>query len=120
MFDEALEGLRMKTGQIAYPDDQVISSRILTIRGVQVILDRDIAALYGVETKVLNQAVKRNAERFPADFMFQLDKEDCIRSQIVTLNGKRGEHLKYMPYAFTFEAESCLRPARDVVRWLCD
>jgi len=71
------------------------------VRGVQVMLDRDIAELYGVETKVLNQAVKRNAERFPADFMFQLDKEDCLRSQIVTLNGKRGEHLKYMPYAFT-------------------
>jgi len=82
-------------------DDSFIASRIRTIRGVQVILDRDIAALYGVETKVLNQAVKRNAERFPPDFMFQLDKDDCLRSQIVTINGKRGEHLKYMPYAFT-------------------
>ena len=56
-------------------------------------LDRDLASLYGVETKVLNQAVKRNIERFPDDFRFQLTKEECLRSQIVTF--------KYLPYAFT-------------------
>ena len=78
-----------------------IKSRILTIRGVQVMLDRDIAELYDVETKVLNQAVKRNAERFPEDFMFRLTKDECLRSQIVTLNERRGKHLKYLPYAFT-------------------
>lgn len=78
-----------------------VASRILTIRGVQVILDRDLAELYGVEVKYLNRQVKRNGERFPADFMFQLSKEDCLRCQIVTLNEKRGRHLKYLPYAFT-------------------
>ena len=73
----------------------------MPVRGVQVMLDRDLAALYGVEVKYLNRQVKRNIERFPSDFMFQLTKEDCLRCQIGTLNGKRGEHLKYMPYAFT-------------------
>ena len=76
-----------------------VASRILTIRGVQVMLDRDLAELYGVEVKYLNRQVKRNGERFPADFMFQLSKEDCLRCQIVTLNEKRGRHLKYLPYA---------------------
>ena len=78
-----------------------IQRRIMPVRGVQVMLDRDLAALYGVETRVLNQAVQRNIGRFPEDFMFQLTKEDCLRSQIVTLNEGRGKHLKYLPYAFT-------------------
>ena len=78
-----------------------IEHLIYIIRGVQVILDRDIAMLYGVETKVLNQAVKRNISRFPDDFMFQLTSEECSRSQIVTLNIKRGQNIKYLPYAFT-------------------
>ena len=97
-------------------DADSIRSRILTIRGVQVMLDRDLAELYGVPTKVLNQAVKRNIERFPERFMFKLAKEDVdnlrsqiedsnaatsLRSQIVTLNRRQGQHLKYMPYAFT-------------------
>ena len=64
-------------------------------------LDSDLARLYGVETKALNQAVKRNIQRFPADFMFQLTKEECLRSQIVTLNKGLGQHLKYLPHAFT-------------------
>lgn len=66
-------------------------------------LDRDLAELYGVETKTLNQSVKRNANRFPLDFMFQLSTEEWIslRSQIVTLKSGRGEHTKYLPYAFT-------------------
>src|SRR2546429_2848060 len=66
-------------------------------------LDRDIAAMYGVPTKVFNQAVKRHQERFPADFMFQLTKAEAApirsRSQFVTL--KRGSNIKYLPYAFT-------------------
>ena len=78
-----------------------IQRRIMPVRGVQVMLDRDLAALYGVETRALNQAVRRNIGRFPKDFMFQLSKEDCLRSQIVTLNEARGKHLKYLPYAFT-------------------
>ena len=81
--------------------EDAIRMMIVPARGVQVMLDRDLAALYGVEVKYLNRQVKRNIERFPSDFMFQLTKEDCLRCQIGTLNGKRGEHLKYMPYAFT-------------------
>lgn len=83
--------------------DIAITDRILTIRGRRVILDSDLACIYGVATKVLNQAVKRNHERFPDDFMFQTTKEEaeeCIsRSQTVTL--KRGQNIKYLPYAFT-------------------
>ena len=81
--------------------EDAIRTMIVPVRGVQVMLDKDLAALYGVEVKYLNRQVKRNIERFPSDFMFQLTKEDCLRCQIGTLNGKRGEHLKYMPYAFT-------------------
>ena len=78
-----------------------IERSILLIRGEKVMLDSDLAELYGVETKALNQAVKRNASRFPADFMFELTAEEweSLRSQSVTL--KRGEHRKYLPYAFT-------------------
>lgn len=67
-----------------------IQSLIYEIRGYKVMVDRDLAKLYGVETKVLNQAVKRNIKRFPEDFMFQLTHEECLRSQIVTLNTKQG------------------------------
>ena len=126
----------------ANADIEVIKHRIYEVRGMQVMLDRDLAELYGVETKVLNQAVKRNIERFPEDFMFKLNKsewvflrsqfvtlkesalstdtedidvvETSLRSQIVTLNNDedsmssqivmtngRGQHSKYLPYAFT-------------------
>jgi hypothetical protein len=64
-------------------------------------LDRDLARMYGVETRLLNQAVKRNIERFPDDFMFQPTKEELLGSHIVTLNKGRGQHFKYLPYAFT-------------------
>ena len=71
-------------------------------------LDKDLAELYRVKTKVLNQAVKRNSERFPEYFMFQLTKEEAeiLRSQIVTL--KQGKHLKYLPYAFTEQGVAML------------
>ena len=83
-------------------DLQNIQDHIYVIRGQRVMLDRDIAKAYGVETKVLNQAVKRNIKRFEGeDYMFQLTKKECLRSQIVTLNEAQGKHLKYMPYAFT-------------------
>ena len=85
-----------------------IEPLIKVIRGQQVMLDKDLAMLYGVEAKVLNQAVKRNVERFPDDFRFQLTKEECLRSQIVTLNEKQGKHLKYMPYAFTEQGVAML------------
>lgn len=76
-----------------------IQSRIYAIRGVQVMLDEDLAFLYGVDTKVFNQAVKRNSERFPEEFMFQITDEefDRLRSRIVTLNSGRGKHRKYLP-----------------------
>lgn len=80
----------------------MIPSRIYEVRGQKIILDRDLAELYGVETRVLNQAVKRNIERFPEDFMFQLSKEEFVKwkSQIVISNSvKMG--IRTMPYAFT-------------------
>lgn len=126
----------------ANTDIEVIKHRIYEVRGLRVMIDRDLAELYNVETKVLNQAVKRNIERFPEDFMFKLNKsewvflrsqiatlkestlstdtedinviETSLRSQIVTLNNDedsmssqivmtngRGQHSKYLPYAFT-------------------
>lgn len=85
-----------------------IEAMIKVIRGQQVLLDKDLAALYRVEVKSLNQAVKRNITRFPDDFRFQLTKEECLRSQIVTLNEKKGQHLKYMPYAFTEQGVAML------------
>ncbi|MEK6589778.1 MAG: ORF6N domain-containing protein [Nitrospinota bacterium] len=79
---------------------QIIESKILFIRGKKVMLDRDLAVLYGVETKMLKRAVKRNIERFPEDFMFQLIKEefDNLRCHFVTSSwgGQR-----YLPYVFT-------------------
>lgn len=85
-----------------------IAQLVLFIRGERVILDRDLASLYGVTTKALNQAVKRNAARFPAEFMFQLTKSEyeALRSQSVTL--KRGQHLKYLPYVFTEQGVAML------------
>ena len=85
--------------QLVFADK--IESLIKVIRGQQVMLDRDLATLYGVEVKRLNEQIKRNIKRFPKDFMFQLTKEECLRSQIATLNEGRGQHLKYMPYVFT-------------------
>ncbi len=92
---------------------QNIESKILTIRNQQVMVDRDLAELYGVETKVLNQAVKRNIERFPEEFMFQLTEEEAYssRSHFVTLNvsnNKRGLNIKYLPYAFTEQGVAML------------
>jgi hypothetical protein len=87
-----------------------IEKAILLIRGQKVMLDADLATLYGVETRVLVQAVKRNIERFPEDFMLQLSKEeaDFLRSQIVTLKKGRGQHSKYLPYAFTEQGVAML------------
>ena len=79
-----------------------IERAILSIRGEKVMLDGDLAEIYGVETRILNQAVKRNIERFPADFMFQLTSKEveALRSQIVISNEGRGGR-RYLPYAFT-------------------
>ena len=87
-----------------------IERSILLIRGHKVMLDDDLADLYDVQTKVFNQAVRRNRNRFPSDFMFQLtDREyHSLRSQIVTLNSGRGRHRKYLPYAFTEQGVAML------------
>jgi len=103
---------------------KTIQNRIFEIRGERVILDRDLAALYEVEVRVLNQAVKRNSKRFPKDFMFQLTKEEfeelsfqmeasnsedsSLRSQFVTLKAGRGQHPKYLPYVFTEQGVAML------------
>ena len=86
-----------------------VTEHIVVIRGEKVLLDSDLAALYGVETKVLVQAVKRNGLRFPGDFMFQLDgaEWDALRSQSVTSNGGRGGR-RYPPYAFTEQGVAML------------
>ncbi len=105
----------------------IVKGKIYEIRGHQVILDKDLAELYNVETKNLNKAVKRNIERFEGeDFMFQLTKEECLRFQIGTLNGRRGQHIKYMPYAFTelgvsmlssvLRSESAIKINREIMR----
>ncbi|MEO6080887.1 MAG: ORF6N domain-containing protein [Steroidobacteraceae bacterium] len=75
-----------------------VASQIHVFRGQRVLLDSDLAALYGVTTKAFNQAVRRNVERFPADFLFQLTESeaDSSRSQIVTLKKGRGHNIKYL------------------------
>ena len=128
----------MSSAVVLKPEN--IAQLVLFIRGEKIILDRDLASLYGVTTKALNQAVKRNAPRFPADFMFQLTKSEyegsrsqfgttsnrsqsaakagaaSSRSQSVTL--KRGQNIKYFPYAFTEQGvamlSSVLRSPRAV------
>jgi len=96
-----------------------IESKIYWLRGRRVMIDADLAALYGVTTKVFNQAVKRNKKRFPVDFMFQLTwaeaeamrsqivtGDEISRSQFVTLN--RGQNIKYLPYVFTEQGVAML------------
>ena len=92
----------MSEPTIAVAVDAIVG-RILTLRGQRVIVDAELAALYGVETKRLNEQVRRNLGRFPADFMFMLDQEEweALRSQFATLKTGRGQHRKYLPYAFT-------------------
>jgi ORF6N domain-containing protein len=106
-----------------------IERTIVILRGHRVMLDRDLATLYGVETRTLNQAVKRNLDRFPADFMFRLTPKEAMtdlpsRSQTVIL--KRGENVKYAPYVFTehgavmmaniLKSASAVRASIQVVR----
>jgi phage regulator Rha-like protein len=88
---------------------EAIALRVLAIRNQKVLMDTDLAELYGVETKVLLQAVKRNLDRFPADFMFQLTNDEWVslRSQIVTSNKGRGGR-RYAPYAFTEQGVAML------------
>jgi hypothetical protein len=90
------------------PKRQIVATaplehRILTVRGHKVVLDTDLAALYGVPTKRLNEQYRRNRERFPEDFAFQLSTEEweLLRSQFATLKTGSGHHRKYLPHAFT-------------------
>lgn len=87
---------------------EVIEGKILLIRGQRVMLDRDLAELYGVEVRQLKRQVRRNLERFPGDFMFQVSAEenDSLRRHFGTL--KRGEHSKYRPYVFTEQGVAML------------
>lgn len=87
---------------------ETIQEKILLIQGVKVLLDSDLAQMYGIETKQLKRAVRRNSRRFPRDFMLELTKEeyDSLRSQFGTL--KRGEHSKYLPMAFTEQGVAML------------
>ena len=79
-----------------------IEDKIYEIRGRRVMLDFDLAEMYGIETRVLKQSVKRNIKRFEGEnFMFELTKKELLRSQFVILNAGRGKHFKYMPLAFT-------------------
>jgi hypothetical protein len=80
-----------------------VAGRILVVRGQRVMLDADLAQLYGVSTKAFNQAVRRNRSRFPGDFLIELTNQEVTRSrsQIVTLKRGRGSNVKYLPMAFT-------------------
>ena len=100
----------VKTQQAASGTAKHITRSILLLRGQRVLLDAELATLYGVATKVLLQAVKRNSARFPEDFMIQLTTAEwaALRSQIVTLEPGRGQHRKYLPYAFTEQGVAML------------
>jgi len=92
----------MKNKPVAVSLERIAQS-ILVLRGHRVLLDADLAALYGVTTKRLNEQVRRNRDRFPEDFVFQLSQEEheALRSQFATLKTGRGQHRKYLPYVFT-------------------
>ena len=106
----------MTNHDLVVPVEQIQKS-IFLIRGQKVLLDTDLAKLYGVETRSLVQAVKRNIGRFPSDFVFQLDKDeyDSLRSQIVISKGKGGR--RYLPYAFAEQGVAMLsnvgKPRRE-------
>lgn len=95
--------------EITIPDE-IITSKIYLIREQKVMVDRDLAELYGVETKYLKRQVKRNADRFPEDFMFELTKEEFAnwRSQFVTSNSSDKMGLRYAPYVFTEQGVAML------------
>jgi phage regulator Rha-like protein len=89
------------------PDDTLVN-KIYFIRGQKVMIDRDLAELYGVETKQLKRQVNRNIERFPADFMFELTKEEYLVLRCQTGTLKQGGHAKFLPYAFTEQGVAML------------
>jgi hypothetical protein len=92
-----------RLGREALMSPEGIAQSIIILKGQRVLLDSDLAALYGVTTKRFNEQVKRNLARFPGDFMFRLGADETIslRSQFATLKTGRGQHSKYLPYVFT-------------------
>ena len=98
-----------KTTKSLLITDELVINKIYLVRGQKVMLDKDLAALYDVETKVLNQAIKRNQNRFPEDFMFQLTEKEwqSLRSQFVTSKTGRGG-IRYLPFAFTEQGVAML------------
>ena len=90
--------------------DEKVINKIYVIRGQKVMLDRDLGEMYGIETKVLKQAVKRNKDRFPKDFMFEMSKKEFgnWRSQFVTSNSADIMGLRYAPYCFTEQGVAML------------
>lgn len=106
----------MKTKSSSLIPIERISSKIYLLRGEKVLIDRDLAELYAVETKRLKEAVNRNLTRFPDDFMFQLTSSEynSLRSQFASL--KRGQHSKYLPYAFTEQGVAMLSSVLNSVR----
>lgn len=90
--------------------EETVVSKIYIIRGMKVILDSDLAILYGIETKALKRSVRRNPERFPEDFMFKLNREEysLLRSQSGTLEKGKGKYSKYLPYVFTEQGVAML------------
>ena len=99
-----------KTYKALMIPDELVMNKIYLIRGQKVMLDTDLAELYGVETKRLKEAVRRNIDRFPADFMFELTlaEFESLRTQFATLKTGRGQHIKYIPFAFTEQGVSML------------
>ncbi len=122
-LDETLQLATLLTPQRKKPDSklpipvQLIERRIFLIRGKKVIIDSDLSELYGVQTKVFNQAVKRNRERFPEDFMFRLSNKEAesLRSQIVTSNPTRGGR-RYLPFVFTEQGVAMLSSVLNTKR----
>ena len=103
-------------------NEELIQNKIYNIRGKQIMLDSDLAGLYNVETRILNQAVKRNSKRFPLEFMFQLTnkeyefilvKKNALRSQSVIIKNSRGKHRKYLPSKFDSEAIDILKRLKN-------
>ncbi|MFZ1676074.1 MAG: ORF6N domain-containing protein [Saprospiraceae bacterium] len=91
-------------------DLKTIHNRIYEIRGHKIMLDFDLAELYGTQTKILKQAVRRNRDRFPPDFLLELTRSEynSLRSQIVTIETGKGQHSKYLPFAFTEQGVAML------------
>jgi ORF6N domain len=93
----------MKPEDLPFKTPHELSDRVVVVRGLKVILDSDLAALYGVATKRLNEKVRRHSDRFPPDFMFLLTSEEweSLRSQIATLRPGRPPRRRFLPYVFT-------------------